>query len=225
MASPLVVIVGADKGGVGKTFVSRALLAYFAERGVKARAFDTEVPSGDLKRFHPDAQVVDLAHSDGQMAVFDTLNVAPVTLIDIRAGLLSRAVKDLSEMGFLQMSREGKIRIAVLHVIGSNVASFNEVAVTAAALANAKHYIVTNHMNDASFFAGIANVSKDALEAPLRIDVPKLDERAAEFVEASSLPFGTFAKDDNQSLTMRGKVGHWLSMVFSNFDTSRLIEP
>ena len=54
MAKPAVIVVGADKGGVGKTTVSRTLLDYFSANNVATRAFDTESPRGTLKRFHPD---------------------------------------------------------------------------------------------------------------------------------------------------------------------------
>ena len=54
MAKPVVIVVGADKGGVGKTTVSRTLLDYFSANNVQTRAFDTESPRGTLKRFHPD---------------------------------------------------------------------------------------------------------------------------------------------------------------------------
>ena len=43
MAKPAVIIVGADKGGVGKTTVSRTLLDYFIAHQIPTRAFDTEV--------------------------------------------------------------------------------------------------------------------------------------------------------------------------------------
>ena len=54
MAKPVVIVVGADKGGVGKTTVSRTLLDYFSANNVPTRAFDTESPRGTLKRFHRD---------------------------------------------------------------------------------------------------------------------------------------------------------------------------
>ena len=89
--APLVIIVGADKGGVGKTTISRTLMDYFRHQSVTFRGFDTEAPPGVLKRFFPDkVEVVDLTKSDGQMRVFDTLKDAQVTIIDVRAGLLSR---------------------------------------------------------------------------------------------------------------------------------------
>ena len=92
MAKPTVIIVGADKGGVGKTTVSRTLIDYFTAHHVPLRAFDTETPKGTLKRFHPDlTEVVDMSSISDQMRIFDTLNWSDdaVTLIDMRAGLLS----------------------------------------------------------------------------------------------------------------------------------------
>ena len=43
---PTLILVGADKGGVGKTTVSRALLDFFARKNILTRAFDTENPRG-----------------------------------------------------------------------------------------------------------------------------------------------------------------------------------
>ena len=52
--------VANQKGGVGKTTVSRTLLDYFSANNVQTRAFDTESPRGTLKRFHPDiTEIVD----------------------------------------------------------------------------------------------------------------------------------------------------------------------
>ena len=42
---PTLIMVGADKGGVGKTTISRAILDFLARKNVLARAFDTEKPT------------------------------------------------------------------------------------------------------------------------------------------------------------------------------------
>src|SRR5262249_20222580 len=74
MAKPAVILVGADKGGVGKTTVSRSLLDYFIAHNVPTRAFDTESPKGTLSRFHPDiTDVVDVTSTADQMKIFETL--------------------------------------------------------------------------------------------------------------------------------------------------------
>jgi len=77
MAKPVVIVVGADKGGVGKTTVSRTLLDYFSANNVATRAFDTESPRGTLKRFHPEiTEIVDRVSKIGSHAA-STVGAAP----------------------------------------------------------------------------------------------------------------------------------------------------
>src|SRR6476620_5964204 len=115
MAKPVVIVVGADKGGVGKTTVARTLLDYFSANNVATRAFDTENPRGTLKRFHPDlTEIVDMPATSDQMKIFDTLNAAgSVTVIDVRAGLLSPSLVALRDIGFLDAAKAGQITFAV----------------------------------------------------------------------------------------------------------------
>ncbi len=75
------IVVGADKGGVGKTTVSRTLLDYFTAHHVPTRAFDTESPKGTLKRFHPDiSDIVDATSVPDQMRIFDTLSTTDASV-------------------------------------------------------------------------------------------------------------------------------------------------
>src|ERR1700704_4106636 len=111
MAKPAVIVVGADKGGVGKTTVSRTLLDYFSANNVPTRAFDTESPRGTLKRFHPDVtEIVDMTSTSDQMKIFDTLNSAgpSVTVIDVRAGLLWPPLPPPPAMAFPEPPKPGQ---------------------------------------------------------------------------------------------------------------------
>lgn len=220
---PNVVIVGADKGGVGKTMISRALMDFYntsAGAEVKHRAFDTEAPHGVLKRFYPDkTEIVDLTKSDGQMLVFDTLKNAQVTVIDVRAGLLSPTLKTLAEIGFLEAVKAGTLRISLLHVLGGTHASIDEIKAMAALMAGAKHFLVTNHANDTTFL-GLSDELK-AIGAGV-IDIEKLNELAADHVDADGLPFEKFVADENKSLVLRGYVRAWLGRVFKQFEAAGL---
>src|SRR3972149_11315486 len=116
MAKPAVILVGADKGGVGKTTVSRALLDYMIPHNIPVRAFDTEAPKGTLKRFHPEiTDVVDITSASDQMRIFDTLAsaAAQVTVIDIRAGQLSNTLRALRDIGFLDAAKKTQLSFTV----------------------------------------------------------------------------------------------------------------
>jgi hypothetical protein len=155
MAKPAVVLIGADKGGVGKTTVARTLLDYFSAHQVCARAFDTEVPRGTLKRFRPAVtDIVDISLVPDQMKTFDTLNAADasVTLIDIRSGLMSPTLRALRDVGFIDAAKKGELTFTVFHILGPSIASLDEIAETAAYLGDAKYFMVKNFINNTHFF-------------------------------------------------------------------------
>jgi hypothetical protein len=237
MTKPAVIIVGADKGGVGTTTVARTLLDYFIAHQVPTRAFDTEAPRGTLKRFHPDhTDIVDMTVIADQMKIFDTLNSseATVTVIDVRAGLMSPTLKALRDIGFIESARKGQITFAVFHILGATIASLQEINETAAYLGDARYFMVKNFINNTHFFewdeathASYFKRIKDAVE----IVIPKLNEMATEQVELASVPYVTFVANKKQngepasySFVLRGYVRHWLGSVWAEYDRIKLTD-
>src|ERR1700720_2065625 len=229
MSKRAVIIVGADKGGVGKTTVTRTLLDYFSARKIPTRAFDTEAPKGTLKRFHSDVtDVVDVTKIPDQMSIFDTLSDSTVTIIDVRAGLLSPTLTSLRDIGFIDAAKKGQITFSVFHILGPSIASLDEIAETAAYLGDAKYFLVKNFINNTHFFewdeathSSYFKRIKDAVE----ITIPKLNEMATEQVELASVPFVTFIANKKRngdpaanSFVLRGYVRHWLGNIWAEYD-------
>lgn len=237
MAKPAVIIVGADKGGVGKTTVARTLLDYFNAHQTPIRAFDTESPCGTLKRFHPEiTEVVDVTLVPDQMKIFDTLGTtqAAVTVIDVRAGLLSETLQALSDIGFLEAAKKDQITFAVFHILGPSIASLQEIEATAQFVGDAAYFLVKNHINDTSFFewdpATYDSYFKQVLHAQ-EIEIPKLNEMACEQVELSSVPYVSFVANKSaqgeaaaNSFVLRGYVRHWLGNVWAEYDRVKLVD-
>ncbi len=233
MSKPTVIIVGADKGGVGKTTVSRTLLDYFTARNVPIRAFDTESPRGTLKRFYPDiTEVVDATSVSDQMRIFDTLSDSQVTIIDVRAGLLSTTLAALKDIGFLESAKRGQITLAVFHIVGPSIASLDEIKDIAPYVVDGKYYLTKNFINNTSFFEwdqGTYDSYFKQIRDAVDLTIPKLNEMAYEQVELSAVPFVTFianktARGDNAnySFVLRGYVRHWLGNVWAEFDRVKL---
>jgi len=233
MTKPTVIVVGADKGGVGKTTVARTLLDYFTAHQVSTRAFDTEAPKGTLWRFHPDvSEIVDVTATPDQMRIFDTLSDTTATVIDVRAGLLSSTLRSLRDIGFLDSVKKGQLSFVIFHILGSSISSLNEIEDTSSFAGDASYFLVKNFINDTSFFdwdqatySSYFRKFKDAVE----ITVPKLNEMAFEQVELASVPFLNFVankgpKGDpaNYSFVLRGYVRHWIGRVWAEYDRIKL---
>ena len=233
---PAVILVGADKGGVGKTTVSRVLLDYLAASIVVARAFDTESPRGTLKRFHPGlTDIVDVTHTPDQMKIIDTLNSAgaKVSVIDVRAGQLGATLRALKEIGFLDAAREGQFTFVVFHILGPSISSLDEIAETAPYVSDANYFLVKNFINDTTFFewdpATYASYFKKIKHAG-DVTIPKLNEMAYEQVELAGVPFSTFvanqtAEGDSAkySFVLRGYARTWFRNISAEFDRVGLL--
>jgi hypothetical protein len=237
MAKPAVILVGADKGGVGKTTVARTLLDYFGAHNTPTRAFDTESPRGTLKRFHPSVtEVVDVTAVPDQMKIFDTLGnaEAKVTIIDVRAGLLSPTLQALNDIGFIESAKKGQITFAVFHILGPSIASLQEIAETARFVGDASYFLVKNHINDTSFFEwdpATYNSYFKQIKGVEDITIPKLNEMACEQVEVASVPYVSFVANKNAkgeaanySFVLRGYVRHWLGNVWGEYDRVKLVD-
>jgi hypothetical protein len=210
MSVPQVFIVGADKGGVGKTTVARLILDYLTAKSIDFRPFDTENenPKGVLKRFYPSkTEIVDLLDSDGQMTVFDNMGDA-VTVIDIRAGILMKTLQTLKDIGYLDPT---KCRITVFHVLGSSQASIGEIMAVTSAIPTCRYIAVANRINDTKFEF-----------PPGSLEIGKLTERASESVDALDVTFGAYIQS-GPSGVLRGYVSHWRDQVFAELDAAKLL--
>jgi hypothetical protein len=237
MARPAVILVGADKGGVGKTTVARTLLDYFGAHQTPTRAFDTEAPRGTLKRFHSEiTEVVDVTAVPDQMKIFDTLGsaTARVTVIDVRAGLLSPTLQALADIGFLESAKKGQITFAVFHILGPSIASLDEIKEAARFVGDASYFLVKNFINNTSFFdwdPATYNSYFKQIKNAEEIVIPKLNEMACEQVEVASVPYVSFVANKNgkgdaanYSFVLRGYVRHWLGQVWGEYDRVKLID-
>ena len=235
--NPALIVVGADKGGVGKTTVSRLLLDYLASRKTPARAFDAEFPRGTLERFHPDmTEIVDVTQTADQMKIIDTLEDAgpKVSVLDVRAGHLGPTLKALEDIGFIDAAKEGQFNFCLFHVLGPSVSSLDEIETTAPYVADANYFLVKNHYNDTTFFEWDPDTYHayfDEVRAAGEISVPKLNELAYEQVELAGVPFSDFIDNrtpDNKraehSFVLRGYVRTWVRQVEAEFDRVRLMD-
>ena len=214
---PTVILVGADKGGVGKTTVSRVLLDYLAGHNVLTRAFDTEFPRGTLMRFHPEAaEVVDITNTTDQMRVLDTLNTSQVkvSVIDTRAGGFATALRALQEVGFLDAAAAGEFNFIIFHLLGPSIASLDEIAEVARFVTNARYFLVKNYINDTTFFEWDPSTYA-----------------SYEQVEIAGVPFSTFVSNRTRegtnaehSFVLRGYVRSWLAQISQELSRIHLLD-
>ena len=229
---PVVIMVGADKGGVGKTTIARALLDHLHRNNVLARAFDTENPRGTLQRFYPNiTEIIDLHNVADQMKVLDTLETAkvPVTVVDLKAGNLSYALDTFEKIGVLQAARDGMFEMGLIHVVGPAIASLDELQEVTPYVQGIDYYVARNFINETNFFEWDEKTYQryfQNVNEAREIEIPKLNEMAAEQVDLANFIDNKDAdgKPANFSFVLRGYVKKWCDDLDAEFGQLRLIQ-
>jgi hypothetical protein len=234
---PTLILVGADKGGVGKTTISRSILDYLARKNVVSRAFDTENPRGTLHRFYPNiTEVIDLNQVADQMKILDTLDTANVrlTLVDLKAGNLGRALNTFEKIGVLEAARAGHFDLGLIHVIGPAIASMDEIAEISKYIHGINYVVARNFINETSFFEWDPKTYKRyfaRVKDQDEIDIPKLNEMAYEQVDLAGVTFKDFienkAADGSQgnfSFVLRGYVRRWCYEIDQEYERLSLLQ-
>ncbi|MFZ1813719.1 MAG: hypothetical protein WBO55_03420 [Rhizobiaceae bacterium] len=234
---PTLILVGADKGGVGKTTTARALLDYLSRSNILARAFDTENPRGTLKRFYPGiTEIIDLHNVADQMKVLDTMDssAVKVTLVDLKAGNLSAALDTFDKIGVLEAARAGQFNLGLMHVVGPSIASLDEMGEVARYIKGISYIVARNFINETNFFEWDEKTYKKyfaGLSHAREIIIPKLNEMAYEQVDLAGVTFTDFINNKtargeagNFSFVLRGYVRKWISDLNAEFERLELIK-
>ena len=170
------------------------------------------------------------------MKIFDTLNAASpsVTVIDVRAGLLSPALASLRDIGFLDAAKAGPDHLCRVpyprpldRLAGRDRRDREFHAGRQIFPGEELHQRHQFFQWDQATYNSYFHRIKDATE----LTIPKLNEMAYEQVEVSSVPFlkfvankGTHDEAANYSFVLRGYVRHWLANVWSEFDRIKLTD-
>lgn len=221
-------IVGGDKGGVGKTTVSRLLVEYFDEMRRPPRVFDTEYPKGSLIRFYPAiTRLVDITTVKSQIEIFDSVQASRAPhILDLRAGTFSGVLRTFEDISILDQMREGLLEITFFHVIGGNYEALGEVADAMDQLPIDRHVVVKSHATDPDFQFWMESDVRERFiaEGGTEIAIPRLDELVYETVDTNSVPFRSFIQNRdangapaNYSLVLRGYCRKWVTDIFGEF--------
>lgn len=218
----LLALIGSDVGGVGKTTVSRAFYDFVHARGAAMRVVDCEIAGGgDLRRFIPSAEMVDISTVRGQMKIFDG-SVDGCTVVDLPAGALSRTLHAVAETGLLDDVRGGAMNLALLHILAPSERSIAEIAEMASKIKGAKHFLIANDLgNEGGFNQRTANSQFSAQlrqMAHLTVHVPYLSADVVDAMQKAEVSFAAFMRDQTQSRTLRGLARSWLDRVFAGFE-------
>ena len=114
--------IGGEKGGVGKSVVSRVLSQYFIDRQIPFLGFDTDRSHGSLLRFYADfASPVVIDHYEGLDSIVEAAIADPERriVVDLAAQTQRFIAEWMEESGLLDADNDMELSLTYWHVMDS----------------------------------------------------------------------------------------------------------
>lgn len=228
--------IGGEKGGVGKSVVSRALAQFFIDRQQHFIGFDTDRSHTSFTRFYTDyASPVIVDNYEGLDAIvgaFETANddgVAPRVVVDLAAQTAAPLARWIKDSDLFDVMADLGLRVNFWHVADAGKDSVDLLDRLLETYGQGPNYvIVKNHGRGTDFSqleASPAYVQALAWGARA-IDLAQLHETSMRKIDRHNLSFWAALnhrqEHDALGLLERQRIKNWLKKTYDTFDSLSL---
>ena len=221
--------IGGEKGGVGKSLVSRLIAQYLIDRQLPFLGFDSDRSHGALLRFYAayaSPVVIDRYESLDKVVEAATEDADRRCIVDLAAQTHQPLVKWMEESGMLDLSRELGIAVRYWHVMDSGKDSVDLLARLLDRFGSQLDYVlVQNQLRGDDFEILEKSGQKDrALQLKAKIvTLPRLHEAAMTRIDARSTSFwaatqGADKESTGLGILERQRVRVWLAKAYAELD-------
>jgi len=223
-------LIGGEKGGVGKSVMSRVFAQYCIDRNIQFQGFDSDRSHGSFMRFYQGfTEHVGLENFQS----LDRLAEAALrgndmqVIVDLAAQSSTALRGWLADTGVLELFREAGVMVNCWHILDDGKDSLDMLSNLLEEFKNeARYVVVLNHGRGARFDAFHASPQKQrTLELGGKIiELPKLHEGSMRLVDHSNSSFWAAinaGENGEQLLGLldRQRVKIWLRRVYAELDT------
>ena len=202
--------IGGEKGGVGKSLVSRLLAQHFIDRELPFLGFDTDRSHGALLRFYSGyASPVLVDRYEALDSIIEAAIEQPDrrVLVDLAAQTHDPLVKWMDESGVLEMAGESGFEITYWHVMDSGRDSVDLLKKLLDRFgARLGYVLVRNQMRGDDFSLLERSGEQDRAEAlgARTVSIKHLSDAIIQKIDASSSSFWAAQHDTEKSRTGLG---------------------
>ncbi len=216
--------IGGEKGGVGKSLMSRVLAQYMIDRGLPFLGFDTDRSHGALMRFyagHASTVIVD------RYEALDTIVESAVDqperriLVDLAAQTHGALVSWMDDAGVVNLADELGLKLFYWHVMDSGRDSVDLLKKLLDRFGSSLQYVLVRNHIRGSDFAQLEQSGEQqrAIELGAKIvSLKKLHDGAIQKIDAASSTFSTNAGGAPLGLMDRQRVKMWLRDAYRELD-------
>ena len=220
--------IGGEKGGVGKSVVSRLLAQYFIDHQIPFVGFDTDRSHASFQRFYgeyADRTVVDDYASLDRIAEAITEDYTRQVLVDLAAQTMPPLSRWIDDSGLVALLAEEEIPVRFWHVMDDGMDSLGLLGKLLDTYgANVSYVIVLNHGRGADFTTFHESAFKRrALELGATIiELRRLHEASMRKIDRLNASFWAAVNHrgtpESLGLLERQRVKIWLAKAYEELD-------
>lgn len=201
------------KGGVGKSFFATNFVQYLKDQGVEHRAIDTDNENSTLKRFHADAEFINLENVQEIDLLFSSLEKWPLVVVDCRAASTDIFLDYFAEVRAFEILEMLDASLTIISPVNHEADSVEQVKIIAASLGDRCRYVVVkNQAHSEHFKIYERSQTRSRLIDELggrEIVMPKLYDWLVTALNEANVPLSTAIAHPDFSLVDRQRLRNW----------------
>jgi len=230
---PSLNFIGGEKGGVGKSVLSRVLAQYFIDRGRPFTGFDTDRSHTSFTRFYPDfAAPVLVDRYEGLDKVVACFEQVPAVgppgnvIVDLAAQTALPLARWIRDSDLLLLMEEMGVTVNFWHLSDGGKDSVDLLERLLATYGAGPNYIVVKNLGRGTDFSELEQ--SGALEKALAlgahvVSLPQLHESSMRKIDRQNVSFANAVNDrstgeDALGLLERQRVKTWLKHCYAVFE-------
>lgn len=221
MTKNLILVLN-GKGGVGKSFFAVNLVQFLKDRSVPHVAIDSDNENSTLKRFHPDADFLDLAQPRALDAMFHALEKAPLVVVDCRAASTDLLFEYFSSIQLEETAKELATRLTVAMPVNHEPDSVDQIQrVTEEWGALVGYLIIRNAVHSDQFTLFDQSAVRQRLNRELgaaEISMTRLQPWLVEALNADNLTITAAIQSSAIHLLDRQRLLMWQRRLYEQLD-------
>ena len=228
ISSKRIVFVTGDKGGVGKSFTSRALVQYYVDTKQPFHAFDIDPVNPNLAQFYPDAtSQIDIEEEGALDEIRNEVEKQPLLLVDCAARSLNELDHWFKDLGLIQERSRLHLSFTFVFVITPDKSCTVIMADTLEKFGKeAEYLVVKNHGKGKNFSIYEASKLRTSLRKEHQgqeITLPPLLERTVVHLDSHDIGFGDALAHPEVAVADRSRVLGFLEQSYAQFNTVKTL--
>ena len=212
------------KGGVGKSFLAVNLVQYLKDKSITFVACDSDNENSTLKRFHPDAEFINLAQSRSLDDMFRALERTDLVIVDCRAASTDVFLRYFAAIDIAAVLRALDARLTLLMPVNHEADSLDQVQRVVETMADhARFVIIRNQVHAESFSLYDKSAVRVRLLKQLdakEITMPRMDDWLVEGLNRVNLTITAAAKHESFYLLDRQRLVTWQRRLYEQIESA-----